>query len=153
MKIASCYRTAPLTLFLMCLAIIIPTPALWAQSEQLVDATADYDSNNIFARILRGEAPADIVFENNYALAFHDIAPRDPVHILVIPKGPYSNFMRFEADATDAEKLGFLKAISQAAILTGVNDSGFRLVCNTGHDGGQTVPHMHFHLRGGEPMD
>jgi len=153
MRIACYCQSAPVTLFLVCLAIIIPTPALCAESERLVDATADYDPNNIFARILRGEAPANIVFENEHALAFHDIAPRNPVHILVIPKGPYTNFMRFEADATDAEKLGFLNAISRSAILMGVNDSGFRLVCNTGHDGGQTVPHMHFHLRGGEPVD
>lgn len=152
MKILNRYPTALLTTLLVCLTIIL-MPTFSVQAEQVVDATADYDPNNIFARILRGEAPAEIVFENEHALAFHDIAPKNKVHVLVIPKGPYSNFMRFEADATDAEKLGFLDAVSQTAIIMGVNESGFRLICNTGQDGKQTVPHLHFHLRGGEPVD
>jgi|GEM_PF-69736 histidine triad (HIT) family protein len=152
MKMVNRYPTGLVTTLLVCLTAIL-IPAFSAQAGQLVDATADYDPNNIFARILRGEAPAKIVFENDHALAFHDIAPKNTVHVLVIPKGPYSNFMRFNADATDAEKLGLLDAISQTAIIMGLNESGFRLVCNTGHDGKQTVPHLHFHLRGGEPMD
>ena len=120
MKMVNRYPTALATTLLVCLAIIL-MPAFSARAGQLVDATADYDPNNIFARILRGEAPAEIVFENDHALAFHDISPRNTVHVLVIPKGPYSTFMRFNADATDAEKLGLLDAISQTAIIMGVN--------------------------------
>jgi diadenosine tetraphosphate (Ap4A) HIT family hydrolase len=151
MKMVRRYPTAFLTSLFICLTTVW-APASSARAEQLVDAAADYDPHNIFARILRGEAPARIVFENEHALAFHDIAPKNKVHVLVIPKGPYTNFMRFEADATDAEKLGLLDAISQTAIIMGVNESGFRLVSNTGQHGGQTVPHLHFHLRGGEPL-
>jgi histidine triad (HIT) family protein len=152
MKMVSRYPQALVTTLLICLAVI-SMPTFAAQAEQGVDATAEYDPDNIFARILRGEAPAKVVFENQHALAFHDIAPKNKVHVLVIPKGPYSNYMRFNAEATDAEKLGLLDAISQTAIIMGVNESGFRLVCNTGQDGKQTVPHLHFHLRGGEPVD
>ena len=152
MKMVKRYPTALATTLLVCLAIIL-MPAFSARAGQLVDATADYDPNNIFARILRGEAPAEIVFENDHALAFHDISPRNTVHVLVIPKGPYSNFMRFNADATDVENLGLLDAISQTAIIMGVNEAGLRLVCYTGQHGKQTVPHLHFHLRGGEPVD
>jgi diadenosine tetraphosphate (Ap4A) HIT family hydrolase len=81
------------------------------------------------------------------------IAPQNKVHVLVIPKGPYSNFMHFNANASDAEKLGLLDAIGQTAIIMGVNESGFRLLSNTGQHGRQTVPHLHVHLRGGEPVD
>lgn len=123
-----------------------------AQAHDFVDAKAEYDPQNIFAKILRGEAPAEIVFENEYAVAFHDIAPRNKVHVLIIPRGPYTNFMRFNADASDEEKLGLLDAISQTALIMGVNETGFRLLSNTGEDGKQTVPHLHVHLRGGEPV-
>jgi len=123
-----------------------------AHGEELVDASADYDTNNVFARILRGELPADIVFENEYALAFHDIKPKARVHVLIIPKGPYTNILQFNQDASADEKLGLLDAISQTARIMGVDESGFRLVINTGHDGGQTVPHLHVHLIGGEHL-
>ena len=123
-----------------------------AHGEELVDASADYDTNNVFARILRGELPADIVFESEYALAFHDIRPKARVHVLVIPKGPYTNILQFNQIASSEEKLGLLDAISQTARIMGVDESGFRLVSNTGHDGGQTVPHLHFHLIGGEHL-
>jgi histidine triad (HIT) family protein len=123
-----------------------------AHGEELVDAAADYDTNNVFARILRGELPADIVFESEYALAFHDISPKARVHVLVIPKGPYTNILQFNQNASIEEKLGLLDAISQTARIMGVDESGFRLVSNTGRDGGQTVPHLHFHLIGGEHL-
>jgi len=123
-----------------------------AHGEELVDATADYDTNNVFAQILRGDLPADIVFESEYALAFHDIKPRARVHVLVIPKGQYTNILQFNQNASSDEKLGLLDAISQTAGIMGVEESGFRLVSNTGHDGGQTVPHLHVHLMGGEHL-
>ena len=123
-----------------------------AHGEELVDAAADYDTNNVFARILRGELPADIVFESEYALAFHDIRPKARVHVLVIPKGPYTNILQFNQNASSEEKLGLLDAISQTARIMGVDESGFRLVSNTGRDGGQTMPHLHFHLIGGEHL-
>ena len=123
-----------------------------AHGEELVDATADYDASNVFSRILRGELPADIVFESEYALAFHDINPRAKIHVLIIPRGQFTNIIQFNANASDAEKLGLLDAISQTAKVMGVDESGFRLVSNTGHDGGQTVPHFHVHLIGGEHL-
>ena len=123
-----------------------------AHGEELVDATADYDTNNVFARILRGDLPADIVFESEYALAFHDIRPRFKVHVLVIPKGQYTNILQFNQNASSDEKLGLLDAISQTARIMGVDESGFRLVSNTGQDAGQTVPHLHIHLMGGEHL-
>jgi diadenosine tetraphosphate (Ap4A) HIT family hydrolase len=134
------------------LSLIVMLLSVAAHGEELVDASADYDTNNVFARILRGELPADIVFESEYALAFHDIRPKARVHVLVIPKGPYTNILQFNQNASSEEKLGLLDAISQTARIMGVDESGFRLVCNTGHDGGQTVPHLHFHLIGGEHL-
>lgn len=142
------FFTAIICCFLILLSLSFP-----AQSEDLVDATADYDSDNVFARIIRGELPAEIVYENEYALAFHDISPKAKVHILVIPRGPYTNIITFNANASDAEKLGFLDAISQTAAIMGVADSGFRLISNTGKDGHQTVAHLHFHILGGEPVE
>ncbi len=121
-----------------------------AHGDELVDATADYDTNNAFARILRDELPAKIVFESEYALAFHDIKPKAKVHVLVIPKGPFTNILQFNQNASDAEKIGFLDAISKTAQVMGVDASGFRLISNTGKHGGQTVPHFHVHLMGGE---
>ena len=123
-----------------------------AFSEELVDAKAAYDSNNVFARILRGELPADVVYENDHALAFHDIWPQARVHVLVIPKGPYANINSFNSEASSQEILGLLDAISQATRIMGVDASGFRILSNTGWNGGQTVAHLHFHLLGGEPM-
>jgi len=139
------------TVLLFCMLAIV-TLSFPTHAEELVDATADYDSNNVFARILRGDLPADIVFESEYALAFHDINPQAKVHVLIIPKGQYTNITRFNADASDEEKLGFLDAISQTATIMKVDESGFKLVSNTGQHAGQTVPHFHFHLLGGEPV-
>ena len=133
-----------------CLAILgAAGPAI---CETLVDATAAYDPANPFARILRGELPADVVFENEHALAFNDIRPTAKVHVLVIPKGAYTNILHFNAAASPAEKLALLDAISQTARIMRIDETGFRLATNTGSDGGQSVPHLHFHLLGGEPV-
>lgn len=134
------------------LLVALANSAVFASEEQTVDATAPYDTNNVFARILRRELPADIVFESEHALAFWDIRPRAKVHILVIPKGPYTNVARFVEQASPAEQIDLLKAIHTVAAKMGVKDSGFRLLTNTGHHGGQTVPHLHFHILGGEPV-
>ena len=123
-----------------------------APCETLVDATAAYDPGNPFARILRGEVAADIVFENEHALAFRDIRPQAKVHVLIVPKGAYTNILQFNATASPAEKLALLDAISETARIMRVDESGFRIASNTGRDAGQTVPHLHIHLLGGEPV-
>ncbi len=117
-----------------------------------IDATLPYDDSNIFARILRGEIPAKTVYEDEYALAFHDIAPRAPVHILVIPKGPYVSWDDFSARAPDAEIAGFVRAVGQVARDNGLVAPGYRLLANTGGHGGQEVAHLHVHLFGGRPL-
>lgn len=117
-----------------------------------VDARAAYDQNNVFARILRREKSADIIYENDHALAFWDIRPRAKVHVLVISKGPYTNIVRFIENASPAEQADLLEALGTVARKMGVSDTGFRLLSNTGHDGGQTVPHLHFHILGGEKV-
>lgn len=111
-----------------------------------------YDENNIFAKILRGEIPCDKVYEDNYVLAFNDIAPQAPVHVLIIPKGPYISIADFGANASAAEVAGFFAAVSKIAAEQGVSDKGFRTIANTGDDGGQEVPHFHVHLLGGRPI-
>src|SRR5665811_2125023 len=121
----------PVVILLCMLAVLLFSFA--AYGEELVDATADYDPSNVFARILRDELPADIVFESEYALAFHDIHPKAKVHVLIIPKGAYTNVLQFNANASDDEKLGFLDAINQTAKIMGVDESGFRLISNTGN--------------------
>jgi len=117
-----------------------------------IDATLPYDDGNIFARILRGEIPAKTVYEDDHALAFHDINPRAPVHILVIPKGPYASWDDFSASASDAEIAGFVRAVGQVARDNGLVAPGYRLLSNTGGHGGQEVPHLHVHLFGGRPL-
>lgn len=111
-----------------------------------------YDANNIFARILRKEIPAKIVFENEHALAFHDINPLAPTHILVIPKGAYINIDDFSAKASVAEKAAFIDAIGQVARLAGVDKDGFRILANNGDNAHQEVPHLHIHIFGGRPL-
>ncbi len=108
-----------------------------------------YDDSNVFAKILRGEIPSTKVFEDTYALAFHDIHPARPVHVLVIPKGKYVDFTEFATRATPAEQTGFWNAVAQAAKKAGVVESGYRLVANTGANCGQEVPHFHVHILGG----
>ena len=111
-----------------------------------------YDPQNIFAKILRGEIPCTKVFENDYALAFNDIAPQAPVHVLIIPKGAYESSSDFSAKASDAEHAGFMRAIHAVAEKTGVLESGYRLIANTGPHGHPDVPHFHVHLLGGRPL-
>ena len=111
-----------------------------------------YDPNNIFARILRGEIPCNKVYENEHVLAFNDIAPRTPVHVLVIPKGAYVSWEDFSAKASDAELAAFTRAVGEVARLTGVAESGYRVIANTGRDGHQEVQHLHAHVLGGRPV-
>lgn len=117
-----------------------------------IDATRPYDPGNIFARILRGEIPAKRVYEDDVALAFHDIAPQAPVHVLVIPKGAYVSWDDFSATADDAEIAGFVRAVGHVAREHGLVAPGYRLLANIGGDGGQEVPHLHVHLFGGRPL-
>ena len=117
-----------------------------------IDATLPYDPGNVFARILRGEIPSKRVYEDEYAVAFHDIAPAAPVHILVIPRGPYVSWDDFSARASDAEIAGFVRAVGRVAREHGLAAPGYRLLANTGPHGGQEVPHLHVHLFGGAPL-
>ena len=109
-----------------------------------------YDPSNVFARILRGEIPCRKVYENAHALAFHDINPLMPVHVLVIPKGRYITFDELAQSGSAAELAGFVRAIGEAARLSGVTESGYRLIANNGEDAHQEVPHLHVHLFGGK---
>jgi histidine triad (HIT) family protein len=111
-----------------------------------------YDSNNIFARILRGELPCKKVYEDTHTLAFHDIRPQAPVHVLVVPKGAYESIDDFHAKASEPEQAALMRAIGHVARLVGVNDGGYRVIANTGRHGHQEVPHLHFHVLGGRPM-
>ncbi len=111
-----------------------------------------YDQNNIFAKILRGEIPAKKLYEDDYALAFADIHPRAPVHVLVIPKGPYVSFVDFSAKATPEEIAGFVRALGRVAHDLGLDAPGFRILSNAGANGGQEVPHFHVHLFGGKHL-
>ena len=117
-----------------------------------IDATQPYDDGNIFARILRGELPANTVFESDHSLAFHDIAPLAPIHVLVIPKGAYVCWDDFAATASDAEIADFARTIGKVAVQVGAVQQGYRLLSNIGKRGGQEVPHLHVHLFGGAPL-
>jgi diadenosine tetraphosphate (Ap4A) HIT family hydrolase len=108
-----------------------------------------YDPANVFARILRGEIPCRKVHEDAFALAFHDINPQAPVHVLVIPKGAYVSNADFTATATEAEIAGFWRAVGQVARELGLEAGGYRILSNMGEDGGQEVPHFHVHIFGG----
>ena len=108
-----------------------------------------YDNQNIFARILRGEIPCNKVYEDQWALAFHDINPQAPVHILVIPKGAYCSMADFSAKASPEEITGLLRALGTVAREQGLVEPGYRVLANHGVDAGQEVPHLHFHLFGG----
>ena len=111
-----------------------------------------YDDQNIFAKILRGEIPNKTVYEDGFALAFHDIAPQAPVHVLVIPKGGYVSAVDFLARATDSEIAGFWRAVGKVAGILGLEQDGYRLLSNHGIDAGQEVPHFHVHVFGGGPL-
>lgn len=117
-----------------------------------IDATLPYDDSNIFAKILRGEIPSKRVYEDDVALAFHDINPQAPTHILVIPKGRYVSWDDFSANATDAEIAGFVRAVGNVARDHRLVAPGYRLLANIGTDGHQEVPHLHVHLFGGRAL-
>jgi histidine triad (HIT) family protein len=111
-----------------------------------------YDPNNIFAKILRGEIPCDKVYEDEHVLAFRDIRPQAKVHALIIPKGAYLSAQDFTEKASDAEIVAFDRAIGKVARKLGVQDSGYRLIANSGGHGHQEVPHYHVHMLGGQAM-
>ncbi len=117
-----------------------------------IDATLPYDPANIFARILRGEIPSTRVLETEHSLAFHDIAPWAPHHVLVIPKGAYVSWDDFSARASDAEITDYVRAIGHVARAAGLVEPGYRLLANTGAHGGQEVPHFHVHVFAGRPL-
>lgn len=112
-----------------------------------------YDDQNIFAKILRGEIPNKTVLETDHSLAFEDIAPQAPTHVLVIPKGPYVNFDHFSSEASDAELADFSRAVGEVARITGAAEAaggkGYRLLSNAGAHGVQEVPHLHVHVCAG----
>ncbi|WIV50455.1 HIT domain-containing protein [Marivivens sp. LCG002] len=110
-----------------------------------------YDDQNVFAKILRGEIPNKTVYENEHALAFEDIAPQAPIHVLVIPKGPYMSLDHFAMEASADEQVGFMKAIAEVCKIVGVED-GFRAIANTRDHGHQEVPHLHVHICAGKPL-
>lgn len=111
-----------------------------------------YDSDNPFAKILRGDIPCKKLFESEHALAFHDIAPNAPVHILVIPKGPYQHYSDFVQHASEAEIADFFRTVQIVAHGQGVGDA-FRLITNNGSTVGQSVHHFHVHILGGRKLE
>ncbi len=117
-----------------------------------VAALGAYDDNNIFARILRDEIPSARIYEDDWAIAFHDINPQAPQHILVIPRGRWRSWADFSAHAGDSEIAGFIRAIGTVARGLGLEEPGYRLLANTGIDAHQEVPHLHVHLFGGRPL-
>ncbi|MEQ1725406.1 MAG: HIT domain-containing protein [Sphingopyxis sp.] len=117
-----------------------------------IDPTLPYDDSNIFARILRGEIPCREVYRDEWALAFHDINPQAPHHILVIPTGAYVSWDDFSARASEAEIAGFVRAIGHVARECGMVEPGYRMLANVGHDGHQEVPHLHVHIFAGRPL-
>jgi diadenosine tetraphosphate (Ap4A) HIT family hydrolase len=117
-----------------------------------VSGLGPYDDSNIFARLLRDEIPSRRVYEDEWAVAFHDIAPQAPIHILVIPRGPYVSLADFTAQGSDAEIAGFFRAVGAVARQLGLEEPGYRALCNVGFHGGQEVPHFHVHLFGGQAL-
>jgi histidine triad (HIT) family protein len=117
-----------------------------------VAALGDYDDSNIFARILRGEIPSRRVYEDDWAIAFHDINPQAPVHVLVIPRGAWRSWADFSARASDTEIAGFVRAVGTVARDLGLEAPGYRLLANAGLDAHQEVPHLHVHLFGGKAL-
>ncbi len=117
-----------------------------------IDATLPYDDQNIFAKILRGEIPSRRVYEDEWAVAFHDIAPQAPVHLLVIPRGAYVSWDDFSARGSAEEIAGFVRAVGRVARDHGLVAPGYRLLANVGGNAGQEVAHLHVHLFGGQPL-
>ena len=117
-----------------------------------IDPKLPYDPDNIFAKVLRGEIPCHKVYEDEFALAFHDIAPQAAVHVLVVPKGEYVSWDDFSARASDAEIAGFVRAVGLVARNAGLVEPGSRLLANTGPHSHQEVPHLHVHILAGRPL-
>ena len=117
-----------------------------------IDATRPYDESNVFARVLRGELPCRKIYEDEHALAFHDINPQAEVHILVIPKGRYVSWDDFSRHGAPDEIAGFVRAVGHVAREEGLVEPGYRLLANIGQNGGQEVPHLHVHILGGGPL-
>jgi diadenosine tetraphosphate (Ap4A) HIT family hydrolase len=117
-----------------------------------IDATQPYDDSNIFARILRGELPCRKLFEDDHVLAFDDISPLAPTHVLVIPKGRYVSWDDFSANASEDEIAAFVRAVGRVAREAGLVGDGYRLLTNVGPNGGQEVPHLHAHILAGRPL-
>ena len=117
-----------------------------------IDATLPYDDSNIFARILRGELPCSKVYEDDHVLAFNDIRPMAPTHILVIPKGAYVSWDDFSERGSDEEIAAFVRAVGRIAREAGLVAPGYRLLANVGAAGGQEVPHLHVHIFAGRPL-
>lgn len=117
-----------------------------------IDPTLPYDDQNVFAKILRGEIPSTKVYEDEWAFAFHDIAPQAPVHILVIPKGAYVSWDDFSARAGAEEIAGFVRAVGHVARQAGLAEPGYRLLANVGDHGGQEVAHLHVHIFAGKSL-
>jgi diadenosine tetraphosphate (Ap4A) HIT family hydrolase len=111
-----------------------------------------YDRNNVFARILRGEIPCKKVYEDEHVLAFHDISPQTPTHVLVIPKGEYVSFDDFAAKASTDEIAALVRTLGNIAREQGVAETGYRILANTGPAAHQEVPHLHVHLFGGRDL-
>ena len=117
-----------------------------------VHGLGEYDDGNVFARILRGEIPSRRVYEDEWAVAFHDIAPQAPVHVLVIPRGRYVSLADFSAGGTTEEIAGFWRAVGTVARQLELETPGYRVLANMGHHAGQEVPHFHVHVFGGRPL-
>ena len=111
-----------------------------------------YDSNNIFSKILRGEIPCDSLYEDEFALAFRDINPQAPTHVLVIPKGPYMSMDDFSREAPGDQVVGFFRAVGHVARLVGAVESGYRMMANCGADARQDVAHFHVHILAGRDL-
>lgn len=117
-----------------------------------VSGAGPYDDSNIFARILRGEIPSRRVYEDKWAVAFHDINPQAPLHVLVIPRGKYVALADFVASAPEAEIVGFWRAVGAVAKQLELEQPGYRILANKGMHAGQEVPHFHVHVFGGRPL-
>ena len=111
-----------------------------------------YDSNNVFAKILRGEIPCDKIYEDEFVLVFRDVNPQAPTHVLVIPKGAYVSMADFSEAATDAEITGFFRAVGQVTRDLKVENAGYRILANHGADAHQEVPHFHMHIFAGRKL-
>lgn len=117
-----------------------------------IDSKLPYDEQNVLAKILRGDIPCKKVLENEHVLAFHDINPLAPVHVLVVPKGAYVSWDDFSERASDAELAALSRAVGEVARMVGADAQGYRLLSNVGKRGGQEVPHLHVHVFGGQPL-